>query len=84
MLVVEEHLAAERAADGKVEALGETLDAGDRRLAPARAAEDDEGSLGRPQQFLELRHLSETGMGLSRGEGPRVGNRRGLAEHVLG
>ena len=55
VVVVEEHLAAERAADGQVEALGEAAERGDRRLAPARAAEDDEGALRRPQHLLELR-----------------------------
>ena len=83
VVVIEEHLAAERAADRKIKALGEPPHAGDRRLAPARAAKNDEGPLCRPQHLLQLRHLGEAGMGLDRHDrrqGPRVGL---VAEHVF-
>ena len=83
--MVEEHLAAERAADGKLEALGEAAERGHRRLAPARAADDDEGALGGPEQLLELRHLGEAGMGLDLGTAATASATLGdLAKHVLG
>ncbi|MNI48417.1 hypothetical protein D3C73_1029780 [compost metagenome] len=60
--MVEQHLAAEGAADRQFEAAGEFLEIRHCLLIPARAAEDDHRALGCFQQLLELRDLLFSGM----------------------
>ena len=81
--MVEQHLAAEGAADRQRPAFGRTLEAGDGVFVPAGAAEDDEGPLGLGQQLLELLHLVLAGAGLDRREGQGVGRLGKAGQHVF-
>ena len=80
---VEEVPAAERGADRQREALGKPHHRVARGLRPAAAAEQHDGTLGRPQELLQLHHLRETGPGLDRLERRRIGHRHALGQHVL-
>ena len=84
MLVVEQALAAPRAADGKLETLGEALQGGNRGFRPARAAGNHEGPFGAPQHLLQFGHLGQAGMGLDLGPRARIDPLGKLAQDVLG
>ena len=59
--MIEQHLAAEGAADRQRPGFGELWNRPTASVVPARAAEDDEGPLGLGKQLFELPHLGSPG-----------------------
>ena len=81
---VEQAGAAERCRDRKVEARGEARRRGAGLLAPPAAAQDQDRPLGRPQPFLQGRHLGEARPGQHRLHVGRVGDGGPVGQHVFG
>ena len=79
-----QHLPPEGDRDGQVEALGEALEARDRLRVPARAAEDRDRRLRRPEPLLQVDGLQQGGVGLRDLIGLRIGDLGEVGQHVLG
>ncbi len=63
MRMVEQHLAAEGDGNRQIPGFGEGLEGGDRGFGPARAAENDQRTLGLFQPRLEVSDLARRRMG---------------------
>ena len=81
--MVEQHLTAEGAAGGQVEAFGESLELRDGLLAPARAAENGDRPLRLGKQSFQLFQLPGTRMAFHRLIGFRRHRLRLLRQHVF-
>ncbi len=82
--MVEQHLAAEGAADRQRPGLGDAAHPRHRLGIPARAAEDDEGPLGLAEQFLQRVELGFAGAGFDRCVRQGGGRLDQAGQHVLG
>ena len=84
MQMVEQHLPAEGAADRQLETLRELPDAGNRFLAPARAAEDDHWPLRSNETLMKVSKLIAARMSGNRDIGQGFRRLDLVAQHVLG
>ena len=84
MVAIKQRQTPERAGDGQIETLGETLHGGARRGAPSGAAENDERTLGRPDHLLQFGHLRLAGPRDGGLDAQGVRHAGAIVLHVLG